>query len=115
QNAPAPIHAPAPNLATAQRGLDVRKNPPLSKEEKCFLLTSPFLHKSALRSAKISPIKNAATSGRAHFSETIPLCHANVTRKRVRKGKIGADSHFGKSAKSVGYGSPFARFKLDGC
>jgi hypothetical protein len=30
-----PIHAPAPRLAA--EGLDVRKKPPLSKEEECFL------------------------------------------------------------------------------
>jgi len=37
----------APNLAAAE-GLDVRKKTPLSKEEKCFFLTSPFIEPAVL-------------------------------------------------------------------
>src|SRR5712691_3781248 len=47
-----PIHAPAPNLAAAE-GLDVRKNPPLRRTEKCFFLTSPFIEPSSKKDGKV--------------------------------------------------------------
>src|SRR6266567_6207049 len=37
------LHALVPQLGVRAEGLDVRKKSPLSKEEKCFFLTSTFI------------------------------------------------------------------------
>ncbi len=37
------LRSPIPAQNEAAEELDVRKNPPLSKEEECFFLTSPFI------------------------------------------------------------------------
>src|SRR5712671_6583164 len=53
------------NLAAAE-GLDVRKNPPLSKEEKSFFLTSPFIEPQSFIPAVYFP---------AQFALVVPHPH----------------------------------------
>ena len=80
------LHALVPQLGVRAEGLDVRKKSPLSKEEKCFFLTSPFIEPRIFVAFALLETLIALTKFLSELVRRLPVSRRLAQVLRIRTG-----------------------------